>query len=1391
MGGKIYLGLDIGATSVKAAIYRKSVGVCETFMCSTGGDPLTALRTIVEEIAATAGADDLPFAVTGSGKGVVEARIAPPSENEIIAVARGAKLLRRDVTDFVEVGGQFSKWIRVDENGAVSDYSMNDLCAGGSGSFLEQQASRLQIDVRELARLSMSAARGATIAGRCSVFAKSDMIHLQQKGTPVEEVAYGLCLAVARNFAGTILKGKDLCLPAAFIGGGSLNPGLVRAFREVFAADGDNFFVPELSQHFGAVGACFLAQESGADVTLRQLREALAGNEPIAVSGQKRELAPLTPPKGSGPREEPRGAAGGSPEGFLGVDVGSVSTDLVLIAPDGEVLDSAYLPTRGRPIEALSECLSQLRERHGERLVVLGVGTTGSGRHLAGQFLGADVVKNEITAQMVSAADHFPEVDTILEIGGQDAKYISVDDGAVRDFTMNKVCSAGTGSFLEEQAERLGISIIGEFQDLALASSSPVDLGSRCTVFIDSELVAAQQSGIPLEDIAAGLAYAIVANYLDKVVARGRIGEHIVFQGGVASNRAVVAAFESLLGREIVVHPYNRISGAIGAALLARSEHRQTAYSSRFRGFDALHDHQVKSFECDKCSNLCQVNEFTIGGQAVFFGDACERFSGVAEKAAGSPELPDLFGKRERLLADFLSGHEARTARGTVGIPRAAVFHELYPLWSSFFQRLGYDVELSSPSSHGILERGLRKLSVDTCLPVKVAFGHVLDLVDRDVDFVFMPAVCPLPSPGQGDTRSWPCLYGEHLPYMIKAVSGAARVLAPQIGLGEDRRDVARTLDEMADTLGIDRNETREAFDQASLAHEEFTESIEKVGSDILSQDFDTALVILGRPYNVFDSYQNLNLARHLRRLNVEALPMCFLPLSGVALGEEWDELLWKFNRDNLRAAQLVKQDDRLFPLVLSSFGCGPDGFTMKYLAEVLEDKPHLFLEFDEHRGEAGLVTRLEAFLEEIKTHQQARRRQQGPRPGVKRAARVHRDSTVFLPHFSDHAYAFSGAFRAAGHESHVLPPPSKETDRVGHEFCSGGECHPYVVMAGDLVTLAQSGNANDGDTFFFPAARDFSCLLSQYRTGYQHVLEELGIGGINVRTMHTADMREFFGLSGGVFLWQAMVATDYLVKAACERRPYEVQAGQTDRVHQANLTDIEQGVAEGRLAEAVDRCVQRLSSVAVHERDARPIVGIAGDIYTRANAFSNDELFRRLEEMGCEVWPSPFIVDAFDFTVRRGLSKSIAHMSIGNALGNGMLFALKELGRGRVRRKFMGMLSNLDEPDYDEVLELASPYVAPEANFLVLLNVAKMVDFARKGADGVINAMGLNCMVGTISASLLRAIRADHGDVPMANLIYGETGSVARRARLEAFVHQVKIHHERRKDAGITCAAL
>ncbi len=1363
--------------------------------------------------------DPVALGVTGTGRDLLGSIRGVCFENEIIASALGAGKLAPWARCLVEVGGHFSKWVVLSEGGDILEHSLNELCAAGCGAFLEQQASRLGVTLAELARLAASASSGASVAGRCSVFAKSDMIHLQQKGTPLDEIAYGVCLALARNYAATVLKGRELARPVALTGGAAANVGLLRALREVLSLDDTSIVVPERHKVFGAVGAAVSAARRGdASFTAKTLRRQTTHALERSFSAPA-VLAALPARGDAGPPTESVSASGRvNGDLFLGVDVGSVSTDFVLIDRESSVLAGVYLPTRGRPIAVMEEGLEALKDRVGASARLLAAATTGSGRHLAAQFLQADAARNEITAQLRSTLHYVPDADTIFEIGGQDSKYVSVRDGTINDFAMNKICAAGTGSFLEEQAASLGLNIIGEFEEKALKSSSPIDLGSRCTVFMETELVHALQRGSPVEDVVAGLAYSIARNYLEKVVANRPVGQIVIFQGGVASNRAVAAAFSQILGREIRIHPYNRLSGAIGAALIAREMYLKEPFQSTFIGFDGRDDYRLTSFECQHCSNMCQVTRMERGERVAYFGDVCERYTSGRAGGTADEKRHDLCAKREQILTSCVAavaperaadneqsvlerilGRHATgahppgvdrkgpsKAKGTIGIPRASLsYYELFALWAPMFTFLGYEVIDSGPSTKQLLAKGIRKLSAEACLPVKLTYSHVLELVDKNPDYIFLPSILDFPDPCGPPEICSTCPYTQSLPYMLSAAVDA-RFLIPQIRMSLELDGIPEGLDVLADTLGVEKRRLKAAFQAGMKTFLEFKAALRGKGQEIMASGFPWAAVLIGKPYNIYDSFLNLNLVRHLARMGVTAIPYEFLSgVGGKVLDTSWDSLPWRFNRDYVKVATIVQKDERLYPLIVSNFGCGPDGFTLKHIERILAGKPTLFLEFDEHRGEAGLVTRLEAFVDEVASFIEKRIDRPTSERITSGVVSRPRERKFFIPNFADHAYAYAAALRYTGIEAEVLPPPDGTVRRLGERVSSGKECHPYSMIAGDLVRCVES--LADGDppaVFFFPGT-SIPCLLTQYGPGCRLVLDQLGEERVEVMAPTGKDLYELLGVQGGIRLWRGLTAMDMLVKASCELRPYEIESGSVDTIHRTNCQELARAVEGGDIVGTAKECIERLSSARINteswQRRERPVIGVAGDIYTRTNTFANQSLFATVEALGCEVWPSPFMVDVFDFALKRELARSLYRRDVLELLQKGWIIALKELSEQSLKKLFREQFRHAEEPGYKEVMAIAAPYVGKLSSEVLILNIAKMVDFATKGADGIINAMCFNCMVGSVSAALISKLRRNHNNIPAVNLVFGGTEEAGQTLRLEAFIHQVKIYAQRK----------
>ncbi|HET7184015.1 MAG TPA: acyl-CoA dehydratase activase [Terriglobales bacterium] len=917
--------------------------------------------------------------VTGSGSEMIAKLLGIYFENEFRAVAKGVREFYPAVRTVFEMGGETSKYIRLEPNEqskylGIVDYQSSGDCAAGTGSFIDQQASRLLYTVEEVGPAACAASCAARVAGRCSVFAKSDMIHAQQKGYTTDQILRGLCDAVARNFKSAIVKGKQVMPPVAFVGGVALNAGVRNAMRDAFQLSDQDFIVPEHYCWLGALGAAIFEtaeMRKRSFKRIHQLRQhtgkqVFAGSERLSMNNVlllRDHVADVATP------------ATGKIDAYLGIDIGSVSTNLVAIDNGGNLLYEIYLRTQGRPIEVVNAGLAEIEQALGDRLNVLGVGTTGSGRELIGELVGADTVNDEITAHKTGAmhvSDRLgmDRVDTIFEIGGQDSKFIRIDDGVVVDFTMNEACAAGTGSFLEEQAEKLGISIKGEFAQMALASQKPARLGERCTVFMERDVTSLLLKGAEVGDLAAGLAYSVALNYLNRVVRGRKIGDVIFFQGGTAYNDAVAAAFSQILGKRIIVPPHNGVIGAIGMALIAQAVMQQRGHPpSKFRGYhlDRV-DYKTREFVCKACSNFCDIKEFNVEGQRSYWGDKCSDKFRKRARTDRKPVIEDLVEYRDRVLEQVLkpaAGH-----RRKVGIPRTMFFFDKFPFWCAYMQELGFDVVVSPRTDPVIASSGDELAIAQPCFPVKVAHGHVRKLLESGVDYILLPNALNEYTV-QPNEESHLCPWNQTLPFVVRAVpqmeAASAKFLAPTVNFRYGRRHVEQELAEFAKALNISRRMSDRAVTAAYAAQGAFTDQLLEAGAqalDAVERSGEPALVLVGRAYNLYDRSINCDIPRKLRaQYGANVIPMDFLPLEQEDIREVNPNMYWNSGRRILAAARITKHRRNLHVVYISNFKCGPDSYIKSFMSEAA-GKPGLVLQFDGHSNDAGFITRCEAYLD-------------------------------------------------------------------------------------------------------------------------------------------------------------------------------------------------------------------------------------------------------------------------------------------------------------------------------------------------------------------------------------------------------------------------------------------
>lgn len=1402
------LGIDIGAETVKAALVRgeEVEEVEELGLFPVQGRPLARVWEVLERVCA-AGVERAQLGLTGSGAAQVAALLKVAAVDEASAIVAACNLLHPDTRTVIEMGRETQRYLRLqwDETAGrllLDDASLGGKCAAGSGSFISHMASRLNYSsVEEFARVAYETPNPAALSGRCAVFTESDIVHLYQKGTPRARIAAGVHQAMCRNYRAAIARGKEFPPRILFIGGLSLNSAVRKYLALELGVPEEEITIPARSRSFGAIGAALRATSEVEVEKLLATLEELAGQPLEYADAARLRLEKSVIMK---PEEDRSDLPRQIPVAALGVDIGSVSTKAALVTEmDGRVrlLASYYRRTDGDPLAAVRDTVARIQQQVAEQGFEIGeifAGTTGSGRYLTGDYLGADVIKNEITAQAQGARAFTPEIESILEIGGQDSKYIQLKGDTIVDFEMNKACAAGTGAFLEKQAQRLGLKL-EEFGPTALQAARPPDLDWTCTVFSESASVYYQQNNVPLADLCAGLCLSSVKNYLHKNVASRQISEKVAFQGAVAFNQGMVAAFETVLDRAIVVPPYPHLTGAIGVATIA---YRQRPEKSSFRGFAEIAEgqYEISSFECKRCANRCDVNVFRLNdGPKYYYNDRCERYSGAHKRGLGEG-LPDLFAEREQML---MEGTDAPAPEGapTVGIPRGLMFAEYYPLYRAFFQQLGFKVVPSEPTNKRIITHGLNVVTGEPCFPIKVAHGHVAQLLEKGVDYLFLPGVCDTEQPNPSLRQSHTCPYVMGGPDVITAalhLNGNPKVLSPRLFFKRGERHLRRVFGEIGRQLGKNRAETEAAITAGLEALRAFRKKVEARGREVLENlgEDARAFVVVGRPYTAYDPAVNMDIGKKIQDLGILAIPQDFLPLDQEDISDSWPNAYSRQIQKKLAAARLISRDPRLRAVVLTYFACGPDSFANPFFKDEIGE-PCYVMQIDEHTADAGVITRMEAFADTAA----------GKNGSTKPVIRTN-DTPItaldgrrlWLPNACRGAEALAAAMRAFGIDAAPLPRSPDPGLNLARRAISEDVCLPMLVTTQDILERVAAPDFDPAKEAFFQGQSEGPCRFGMYYMLQKRILDKMGLEAALV-TLGSRSADGGLGIRFLLTAWAGLVGHDMLDKLRMRTRPYELVPGTSDLLFERYLQELcdllpaqrrllEAGsgalrFAMGRHTELVEDLLRRaqrdFAAVPKRGEGERPLIGLVGEFFVRLHDGSNQQIIRKLEQAGAEVWLAPMT----EFFSYANLIDALLSKQRWQELG-----ALSELKQHLYRTYFdrvaardehhlfaatLPYLEGYDDIGPAEVIENGSRYVHPSFGGETICSMGKAVDFARRGVDGIVNVIPFNCMPGNAVAMLSQTFRRDHDNLPFLNLDYDGFVDASRDAKIVAFMAQVR----------------
>jgi predicted CoA-substrate-specific enzyme activase len=1371
-----FLGVDVGSVNAKLSLIEENGKVVDLDIRKITAGARIAVNSLIHTLSQKINlAEIISAGVTGSTKGLIPKEFNWAECSSGLALASGLLQDHSDARTIIQIGGQ-SFHVIVLEDGLKKPWKIasNPLCAAGTGRFLEQQAYRLGISMDRFADLALQSGENPPrIAARCSVFAKSDLIHLQQKGVPVESMLYALCESVARMVV-SLHKGP-FEEPIYFVGGVAANNAIVKALNEAISARNGHqveTIVPENYLYLASLGSALLSKGHRSRVSPLPETEAQLHHFELPA------LPNVTVPQGkASPHIED------SCLGYLGVDVGSTSTKAVILDESGKtILAKNYLMTAGRPIDAVKQVFRNLLRDGAQRITIAGAGVTGSGRYLIGSLIGADIVKNEITAQTWAAAEIDPEAD-IIEIGGQDSKLVIKRNDVVVDYQMNKACAAGTGSFIDELAEMLGVSVTnGQFAGLAFSAPNTIDLGTRCAAFMGQAVASVQQEGVSLEIITASLATSIAKNYLSKVVGTRKLGSKIILTGPVFYNEAVVSAFnEQLKGKTLTVAEHREVSGAIGAALVAKET--VSGVKSKFKGFQEVLDADcaLSIFTCKTCDNNCAITRLQSPGEKpTFFGSRCDLYDSVLAKEKKETS----FDERERLL---LREYKENTGAGpVVGIPRALMVQDYAPLLIGFLNALGARVVLSGKTSKQTIERAVELSYADSCFPLKLLYGHIAAL-DK-VDYILFPSAIRLGERDGEAGQKYSCPLIQASPFIVRqALDLGERLLIPMIDFSQGDAAAIKSFAGVGVKMGFSPAISGKAALAGIEAQCKFEADRQTLGSRLLKSIHDNnqiGVVILSRSYMSQDPGANLGIAEKLAQLGVVPVPLDFLPLDSIDPKKYTDRPYWSYEGKLIAGTAIATADPHLYGLVLTNFGCGPNSFILRILEDITGNKPLGQLEIDEHAAEAGLVTRLEAFVDTIQGHAHAAR-QETQRPYVYRGTSplARTKKTILISRMGPFVEALTAAMEAYGVRAVVLPESDDRSLLYGNQVTSGTECLPYRIVLGDFIRFYHDNGDDVKDVEVIMAGEYGPCRFGKYVVEQMRVLKELGID-LPIRTSMANGAYGDLGLGPRFerLAWRGVVAIDYLQKLLWRTRPYEKVKGRADILFDESLARLTANIRGKRdIAGTLKRATAEFKSLIDLQLPKKPLVGINGEIYLRSNRFSNGNLVKECEEAGLEVVVSS-IAEWGNFTSYTTVREAREFRKTGQLIEGYIRKIVREHDERSVAKHFRSVLPEM-EASTQELLAKSAPYLPSECRSEALLSIGGAIEWLENPEfAGVISVMPHGCMPGGIVAAISEKLSATY-QKPCISLTYDGFLETNNRTKIGEFAELMKFCQRESKD--------
>ena len=1413
-----FVGVCLGASNIKIVTgYNENdrFQILKTVVCPHDGNARGMLETMLEEYS-------LPhsiIAVTGHKlkEHVLLPRLSEPEATELALSYLSSEFPEIDAV--ISAGGENFMVYELDKSGKIAAVHTGNKCASGTGEFFLQQIRRMNLNPDEAQDIAVIDSP-YKVAGRCSVFCKSDCTHALNKGTPKGLVVAGLCRMMATKVTELLKKAnaRDVLL----IGGASKNKIMTGYLKE----DGFRIVSPPFSDTFEALGAALWAVQNGG----RTNGVGLFNKD----SSSFEFLAPLYSFEHKVSfKEHPWAEATADDEYIIGLDAGSTTTKAVLMRTgDKRIVAGVYLRTGGDPVGASRKCYSSLMTQVPLNINIIGLGTTGSGRQIVGLHGLTDAIINEIIAHTTAAVYFDEDVDTIFEIGGQDAKYTYITNKVPADYAMNEACSAGTGSFLEESAkETLNIST-ENISAYALKGDKPPNFNDQCAAFIGSDIKTAIQEGISGENIAAGLVYAICTNYMTRVKSSRKVGSKIFMQGGVCYNRAVPMAMAALTGRDIIVPPDPGLMGAFGVALETLSRIEDGLLPKCSYSLEELAEREVeygKPFVCaggkDLCDRKCSIARIKVRGKVYPFGGACNKYYNERIHVSHDAAALDMVAARERLVFDRSLVPYNPNGK-TVGISKSLMTNTLYPMYHAFLNTLGFSVVFSDE----VDEEGLDRRRAPFCYPVDMAHGLMYNLIKKKPDYILVPHVRATPvKNGTLPSTTCPLIQGE--PYVLRRTFkdelNGIKLLSPVLNMPTSYEEGEKAFLELGEDLGAKKSDAKRAFAISLEAQEEFILKMRQMGEQALMYAKSAnlpAVILFGRSYNAFLDLANMGIPNKFASRGIMIIPFDMLDYDS---DPPYEAMHWAAGMGILKSARAAKKTPNLYGCYITNFSCGPDSFIINYFRDIMGDKPSLTLELDSHTADAGIDTRVEAFLDIAKVYNT-----RNPQPasfvnGFMPAEMVTNgkkwlfkassgellnliDSRVLvlIPSMGEFtSKSIAAIFRYFGINAVSMPPPDDFDLQRGKDHSTCKECLPLMLTLGSLYNHLDNRPKDELSVYFMPTTGG-SCRFAQYSVLTKLLINKQQIPNLAVMSITSSNSYGGLGMKFTQRALWAMTISDVMeeIRAAVLTLSKDREAALITYSHaEEMLISAIASMEWNDILDSLKKAALMLSTIPLIDSIAKaPKVAIIGEIYVRRDAFSQRYLVDQMAEKGIVALIAPVAEWVYytNYLATKGLRGK-------HSAAAKLKYRLKAKVMERYEKIIKDILVKSNLYDYHlldikHMIESVSDLINPQLTGEAILTLSCALNDVIDRVDGVISIGPFGCMPSRIAESMIKQtidtektnishnpqlaakVLLSHPHLPFISIESdGSPFPPVIEAGLESFVLQAKRLHKTKLEQG------